>query len=248
MTTKPIICSGSDLSRVLADIAARGDLVEALDCAVQGNSGYRVHYFDGRAAELADATVDAEKRLAVATTDRAMQVQTLPRSPNVAGRTSLICEVTGKSQRGMTNGRNPTGNSEPVQFPHQGETPAAPAAPEAVKSAVAPRNQLNGVQSPRQAPASGSMPLQKLGIENPASRAETAGVVPSKRLGGANPAIQGRRDDPQLESCPVCTCGPLDKGSPCPICDGLARIRAGARRFRGRFRTGAKEARLPHAD
>lgn len=74
--------------------------------------------------------------------------------------------------------------------------------------------------------------------------AKPTALTPSTRLGGIT-APQGRRDAPPLPHCGVCG-AETAPGKPCVICAGLERIRAGARRLRGRFRMAKKEARLPH--
>lgn len=116
MNCEPITCNGNDLAQVCADIRSRGGFVDRLETGVGGKNGnYRVSYFE-RVAELADATVDEEKRLAVATTDRAIGVRSPSRSPNVAGRTSLISEVTGKSERERQMEETPPDTVNPSNF------------------------------------------------------------------------------------------------------------------------------------
>ncbi len=259
MKTSPICCHGWELESVLKEIRERGGSVTALHTGVGGNAGYRVSYFERvvKAVPSTDSRTTGEMRDGDDGGPR-------PALNNVLGSTEMICEVTGESQRGMTNGRNPTGNSEPVQFPHQGETPASLLATVAVKRVVAPRNPVSDAKIPCYASDTAQIGLG----------AETVGVVPfsdaalksdggkchndtaQKRIAtgdsahvpvNAWPSARETSASPSLPHCPACS-GPVTQGMPCPICAGLERIKNASRRIRKLFRPSTKEARIPYAD
>lgn len=121
MKTAPIVCNGDDLANVLADIRARGGCVTDLTTGVGGNAGYKVNYFErgdtpddgssskdkqqasenhtGKVATVRGLLLQDEGRARNAMTRKASGVCAEPSAlDNVAGRTSLISEVTGKSE------------------------------------------------------------------------------------------------------------------------------------------------------
>lgn len=200
MNTEPILCDGDDLASVLADIRASGGVVTDLHTGVGANSGYKICFYGSgpdKAGAGSSRTPLGQLTAATPTNfergdtpdDGSSSKDKQQASENHTGKVAtvrgLLLQDEGRARYAMT--RKVSGVcAEPsalTQFPHQCETPANPAAPEAVKGAVAPRDQFNDPKSPCYGPALWRLPKENGRLES----AETA------RCGKSTPGAEKSR-------------------------------------------------------
>lgn len=108
----PILCHGNDLASICRDIEARGGVVNAMDAGVGGKNGqYRVFYFERGESNppMVKSTVDETAALA----GQGCSEQEPATLNPVPGRSGMICEVTGKSQRERQMEETPLATENP---------------------------------------------------------------------------------------------------------------------------------------